>query len=128
MVCRDFLAPKHIDPKFLDPKYAFKELTAPTLDPETGMSSVNAHANVFMPEKKRRQRDGYTEGDYTLHKTMSASDFIRCLDPVAFLGSVNRIMFSSDEEKECVNLLSCKCEFPCSSSADGLHCRSRRLM
>ena len=53
-----------------------------------------------MPEKKRRQREGYAEGDYTLHKIMSAGDFIRCPDPVAFLGSVNRITFQSDEEKE----------------------------
>ena len=63
---------------------------------------MNAHANVFMPEKKRRQRDGYAGGDYTLHKTMSVSDFVRCPDPVAFLGSVNRVSFTTDEEKECV--------------------------
>ena len=67
---------------------------------EAGTSNVNAHANVFMPEKKRRHRDGYAEGDYTLHKTLPASDFIRCVDPVSFLGNVNRISFTSDEEKE----------------------------
>lgn len=76
--------------------------------------ATNAHTNVFMPEKKRRQRDGYAEGDYILHKTMSASDFIRCPDPVAFLGSINRISFTSDEEKEYVFVLSCRmsCSVP----------------
>lgn len=62
---------------------------------------MNAHANVFMPEKKRRQRDGYAEGDYTLHNTASAREFVSCSDPVAFLGTVNRIAFRTEEEKRC---------------------------
>lgn len=100
VVCRDFLAPKHIDPKFLDPKYVFKDLSSSLAAVDKGSQSNNAHSNVFMPEKKRRHRDGYAEGDYTLHKTMSAGDFIRCPDPVTFLGGVNRIVFQSEEEKE----------------------------
>ncbi|EJD03897.1 FtsJ-domain-containing protein [Fomitiporia mediterranea MF3/22] len=100
VVCRDFYAPKHIDPKFLDPKYAFKELTSSALSTDKGATSINAHANVFMPEKKRRHRDGYAEGDYTLHKSMTAAEFIKCPDPVSFLGSVNRIVFQSEEEKQ----------------------------
>ncbi|KAL5534177.1 hypothetical protein ACEPAG_639 [Sanghuangporus baumii] len=100
VVCREFLAPKYIDPKFLDPKHAFKELSPSVVSVDKENISAHAHANVFMPEKKRRQRDGYAEGDYTLHKTSSASEFIRCPDPVAFLGSINRIAFQSEEEKE----------------------------
>lgn len=99
-MCRDFLAPKFIDPKFLDPKHAFKELTPSAIGADKGTVSAHAHANVFMPEKKRRQRDGYTEGDYTLHKTSFASEFVRCPDPVAFLGSTNCIIFKTEEEKE----------------------------
>lgn len=100
VVCREFLAPKHVDPKFLDPKHVFKELTVPTSTDDKGVVSVNAHANVFQPEKKRRQRDGYLEGDYTLFKKAAVSEFIKNTDPVSYLGSVNRIVFETDEEKE----------------------------
>jgi AdoMet-dependent rRNA methyltransferase SPB1 len=98
VVCRDFLAPKHIDPKFLDPKHAFKELSISV--PGADKGAIDVHANIYMPEKKRRQRDGYAEGNYTLHKTMTATDFVKCQDPVALLGTVNKIAFQSDEEKE----------------------------
>ncbi|KAL5535582.1 SPB1 [Sanghuangporus sanghuang] len=104
VVCREFLAPKYIDPKFLDPKHAFKELSASVVNADKENISAHAHANVFMPEKKRRQREGYAEGDYTLHRTSSASEFIRCPDPVAFLGSINRIAFQSEEDKEWTKL------------------------
>ncbi|KAJ3491042.1 hypothetical protein NLI96_g1012 [Meripilus lineatus] len=101
VVCRDFLAPKTIDPKFFDPKHVFKDLseTAPA-EGEKGSNSKNYQANVFQPEKKRRKRDGYDEGDYTLFKQAGAAEYIRCQDPIAFLGSVNQITFRTDEEKE----------------------------
>ncbi|KAI1793875.1 Spb1 C-terminal domain-containing protein [Ganoderma leucocontextum] len=99
VVCRDFLAPKHIDPKFLDPKHVFKELTASA--PADGQATAkNAQANVFQPEKKRRHRDGYVDGDYTLYKDSGAADFIRCQDPITFLGTYNKITFKTEEEKE----------------------------
>ncbi|PVF97608.1 FtsJ-domain-containing protein [Serendipita vermifera] len=100
VVCREFHAPKFIDPKFLDPKHVFKEL-APTTDAiDKSTSANNAHANVFMPEKKRRKRDGYDDGDYTLHKTTPASDFIYKTDAVGLLGTVNAITFTSKEERD----------------------------
>ena len=93
------MAPKHIDPKFFDPKHVFKDLSA--LAPIEGEKAVvaNAQANVFQPEKKRRKRDGYDEGDYTLFKKANAAEFVRCQDPVTFLGSVNKIAFETEEEK-----------------------------
>jgi AdoMet-dependent rRNA methyltransferase SPB1 len=96
VVCREFLAPKHIDPKFLDPKHVFKEL-ALSIDKTT---NNDVQANVFHPEKKRRQRGGYADGDYTLYKATSATNFIQEDDPVAMLGSFNKITFLSEEEKE----------------------------
>ena len=122
VVCQDFLAPKHIDPKFLDPKHVFKDIAplptsitdAPadgsiTL-PTTASSAATAaariaannhsHANVFMPDKKRRNRDGYMDGDYTLFHKVSATDFLRGADPVALLGTMNKIEFVTDEEKQ----------------------------
>ncbi len=105
VVCRDFLAPKHIDPRFFDPKHVFKELTASaSAEEQQGIIAKNAQVNVFQPEKKRRQRDGYTDGDYTLYKETGAADFIRCPDPVAFLGTYNKFTFKTDEEKEWLRL------------------------
>ncbi|GJJ67859.1 AdoMet-dependent rRNA methyltransferase SPB1 [Entomortierella parvispora] len=90
VVCRDFLAPKKIDPKFLDPKHVFSEI-------DTGM--VGQPMDVFHPEKHKRQREGYEDGNYTLHKTMDAYKFITDPEPIAVLGSVNRFKFESDESK-----------------------------
>ena len=97
VVCRDFLAPKHIDPKFLDPKHVFKDLSSLTID--KGSSANDVQANVFHPEKKRRHRDGYADGDYTLFKAVEASTFVNAVDPIGILGSHNQITFKSDEEK-----------------------------
>ncbi|KAF8941636.1 AdoMet-dependent rRNA methyltransferase spb1 [Dissophora ornata] len=91
VVCRDFLAPKKIDPKFLDPKHVFSEV-------DTGM--VGQPMDVFHPEKHKRQREGYEDGNYTLHKTMDAWEFIKHQEPVAALGSVNGFTFQSDESRE----------------------------
>lgn len=101
VVCRDFLAPKHIDPKFFDPKHVFKDLTASALAEDlTKQTAANAQVSVFQPEKKRRKRDGYAEGDYTLFKKAGAAEFVRCQDAVAFLGTTSKIAFETDEEKE----------------------------
>ena len=125
VVCQDFLAPKHIDPKFLDSRHVFKDIAplptsitelnvdsegVPTNTPASTSAAANAaariaasnhsHANVFMPEKKRRQREGYAEGINILYHATTATDFIRGTDPVALLGTMNQIKFNTDEEKE----------------------------
>jgi AdoMet-dependent rRNA methyltransferase SPB1 len=103
VVCRDFLAPKYIDPKFLDPKHVFKDLgTSNPVGTDKGTSANNLQANVFQPEKKRRKRDGYDEGDYILFKKISAGEFVRGSDPISVLGAVNKITFDNQEEKEYV--------------------------
>ena len=84
VVCRGFKAPKRIDPKFLDPRSVFAELADPT---------PNNEAKVFNPEKKKRKRDGYEEGDYIQFKEAPASEFIQTTDPIAMLGSLNRLSF-----------------------------------
>ncbi|KAF9056269.1 Spb1 C-terminal domain-containing protein [Panaeolus papilionaceus] len=99
VVCRDFLAPKHIDAKFLDPKHVFKDLASSLPSNEQGITPGNAQSNVFHPEKKRRHRDGYADGDYTLFKSMTASEFVHGQDPITILGAVNKIAFFSEEEK-----------------------------
>lgn len=113
-MCREFLAPQYIDPKFLDPRHVFKDLSSVVSAAEAaasgsilkGTSAANAHANVFAPEKKRRKREGYDEGDYTLYKEIGVGEFIRTIDPVGILGSVNKMTFKEPEEKACVLRLS----------------------
>jgi AdoMet-dependent rRNA methyltransferase SPB1 len=84
VVCRGFKAPKRIDPKFLDPKHVFEEVQEPT---------PNNEAKVFNPEKKKRKREGYEEGDYTQHKEIPVSEFMHTTDPIAILGTVNKLSF-----------------------------------
>ena len=84
VVCRGFKAPKRIDPKFLDPRSVFAELSDPT---------PNNEAKVFNPERKKRKREGYEEGDYIQFKETAASDFIQTPDPIAMLGSLNKLSF-----------------------------------
>ncbi|OAQ63546.1 AdoMet-dependent rRNA methyltransferase spb-1 [Pochonia chlamydosporia 170] len=85
VVCRGFKAPKRIDPRFLDPRYVFAELTGAT---------PNNEAKVYNPEVKKRKREGYDEGDYTQFKEVAASEFIQTTDPIAILGSSNKLTFS----------------------------------
>ncbi|CAK3973758.1 et-dependent rRNA methyltransferase SPB1 [Lecanosticta acicola] len=86
-VCRGYKAPKHLDPRFLDPQYAFSE-------PEEKKGSDEA--KVFNPEKKKRKREGYEEGDWTQFHEAPASEFIQTQDPIAMLGSLNRLHFRQD--------------------------------
>ena len=101
VVCREFLAPKAIDPKFLDPKHVFKDLDA-SLPLDKGIAVNNAQANVFQPEKKRRHRDGYADNDYTLFKQIGVAEFIHASDPIIILGAVNKMAFATEEEKSYV--------------------------
>jgi len=97
VVCREFLAPKSIDPKFLDPKHVFKDLDA-AARLENGFTGSNAQANVFQPDKKRRHREGYADNDYTLFKQIGVAGFIHASDPINILGTVNKMTFATEEE------------------------------
>ncbi|KAI1104892.1 AdoMet-dependent rRNA methyltransferase spb-1 [Jackrogersella minutella] len=84
VVCRGYKAPRHLDPKFLDPRSVFAELTE---------QAPNNEAKVFKPEVKKRKRGGYEEGEYTQFKEVPASQFIETTDPIAILGSYNKLSF-----------------------------------
>lgn len=84
VVCRGYKAPKKLDPRFIDPKYVFAELTGAT---------PNNEAKVYNPEIKKRKREGYDEGDYLQYKEMPASEFIQTTDPIAILGTYNKLTF-----------------------------------
>lgn len=87
VVCRGYKAPKKIDPKFLDPRSVFAELSDPT---------PNNEAKVFNPEKKKRKRGGYEEGDWTQYREVPASEFIQTTDPIAMLGTLNKLSFQQN--------------------------------
>lgn len=84
VVCRGYKAPKRLDPKFLDPKHVFAELADPT---------PNNEARVFDPEKKKRKREGYEEGNWTQFKEIPVTEFINTTDPISILGEYNKLSF-----------------------------------
>lgn len=84
VVCRGYKAPAKVDPKFLDARTVFEELPDPT---------PNNEAKVYNPEKKKRNRDGYEEGDYIQFKEIPVTEFIENPDPIALLGSINKFHF-----------------------------------
>jgi AdoMet-dependent rRNA methyltransferase SPB1 len=103
VVCREFLAPKAIDPKFLDPKHVFKDLDA-SVPLDNGVIVNNTQTNIFQPDKKRRHRVGYADNDYTLFKQIGVAEFIHSSDPITILGAVNKINFTTEEEKSWASL------------------------
>ncbi|SCV70874.1 BQ2448_3636 [Microbotryum intermedium] len=116
VVCSGYLAPSKIDPKLLNAKHVFSDIDITT---STGVNPLSAVAalgqdgkisskdtltptslNVFQPDKKRRNRDGYADGDMTLHKECGVSEFIRSVDPIGVLGLVNEMKWRTDEDKK----------------------------
>ncbi|WFC99938.1 AdoMet-dependent rRNA methyltransferase spb1 [Malassezia yamatoensis] len=100
VVCQRFRNMKRIDPKFLDPKYVFKELDpTSSVQEKAGVNSQNLLENVLHPEKARRKREGYEDGNYTLYKTISADQYLHSEDAIAVLGTYNRITFASEADQ-----------------------------
>ncbi|KAI8325572.1 FtsJ-domain-containing protein [Martensiomyces pterosporus] len=97
VVCQDFIAPKKIDPRFLDAKYVFEDLV---------LNKAQTSTDIFAPElkKKKRHREGYEDGDYTLHKRIDAMEFVKSRDPAGTLGEANEMTFESEEAREMAKL------------------------
>ncbi|CAG8447215.1 11599_t:CDS:10, partial [Scutellospora calospora] len=94
VVCRDFLAPKKIDPKFLNPRAVFQDID---------IGPANKSVDVLHPGKRKRFREGYEDGNYTLYKEISVLDFINSDDPVKTLGDVNKLKFDTEKARELLN-------------------------
>ncbi|KAI8910852.1 Spb1 C-terminal domain-containing protein [Gorgonomyces haynaldii] len=100
VVCSDYFAPKKIDPKLLDPKYAFKELddTTEELDPKKIKEKQGQVINdLFHPQKRKRHREGYEDGDYTLHTQNKVSEFVESSDFLGLLVRSASLAFGDDE-------------------------------
>ncbi|TVU20279.1 hypothetical protein EJB05_36482 [Eragrostis curvula] len=82
IICQRYKAPAKIQPELLDIKHLFSVVPEP-----------NKTRDVL--GKQKRHRDGYEEGNTTLRKVGSASDFIwsEAQAPLEFLGSYNVISF-----------------------------------
>ncbi|KAL5017038.1 hypothetical protein ScPMuIL_006627 [Solemya velum] len=103
VVCQGYLAPNRIDPKFLDPKHVFKEV-----EPEPRQM-----VDLIHPEKQKRHRDGYAEGEYTCFHELSALEFVQSKENyLDLLASSSAIILddedisnnplTTDELKECL--------------------------
>ncbi|GAA6014902.1 hypothetical protein JCM10207_002217 [Rhodosporidiobolus poonsookiae] len=120
VVCQGFLKPEKIDPKLLNPKFVFAEVDGAGEDEPTKLTSSStnplaklegkaistkdvltpATLNVFAPEKKRKQREGYDDGDNTLYKECRVMEWIRSDDPIGVLGLVGRMRWFEEEDKK----------------------------
>ncbi|VEU24274.1 DEKNAAC105632 [Brettanomyces naardenensis] len=89
VVCKNFKAPKKLDPRFLDLKAVFEEL------PE---GPQNNESKVFNPELKKRKRQGYEEGDWTHFHPMKIMDWVRQEDDVInTLGTVSSFEIDTED-------------------------------
>uniref|UniRef100_A0A0B7A9E8 Putative rRNA methyltransferase n=1 Tax=Arion vulgaris TaxID=1028688 RepID=A0A0B7A9E8_9EUPU len=89
VVCQGYIAPDKIDPKFLDPKYVFQEVD------KTPRPSID----LIHPEKKKRQREGYPEGDYTLFFSLPVTQFFSSDSYMDLLAQSSEIVLDSEEIK-----------------------------
>ncbi|KAA0711944.1 pre-rRNA processing protein FTSJ3 [Triplophysa tibetana] len=85
VVCQGFLAPDKIDNKFFDPKHAFKEV------------DVQVKTVKELVTAKKPKAEGYDEGDLTLYRIFSLTQFLKSENPVDFLSKANEITFDSPE-------------------------------
>ncbi|KAJ1688315.1 hypothetical protein LUZ63_019705 [Rhynchospora breviuscula] len=84
VIAQRYKAPARIDPHLLDVKYLFQ-----------GALERPKVKDVLHPEKQKRHRDGYEEGNPTLWKVGTAADFIWSEAPLEYLGTVNTISFDN---------------------------------
>ncbi|XP_012940447.1 pre-rRNA 2'-O-ribose RNA methyltransferase FTSJ3 [Aplysia californica] len=89
VVCQGYLAPDKIDPKFTDPKHVFKEVD----------TTQRVAIDLIHPEKKKRQREGYPEGDYTLFHSLPVTKFFDSEDFMDLLAESSEIALDSEEIK-----------------------------
>ena len=120
VVCTGYLAPKRIDPKLLSASHVFKDLEPVASStsrlvshdgdeneaPKASSSKLTPAAqNIFHPEKKRRKREGYEDGDYTLFHLVPIEEFVLGRsDPIKVLSEASKFDFATEQGKKCVLL------------------------
>ncbi|GJU48708.1 adoMet-dependent rRNA methyltransferase SPB1 [Tanacetum coccineum] len=86
IICLKYKAPAKIDPRLFDVRHLF----------QGGKEPPKVIDVLRDPTKQKRHRDGYEDGDTTLRKTCSATDFIWSSAPLDVLGTVTSIAFAED--------------------------------
>ena len=93
IVCRHYLAPKHIDPFLLDPAHVFQQF-------DSGATRV---VDVFKAGtgKKQRSRQGYADADMNglIGARCDVMGFVEAEEPIITLGSYSAFTFTSDDAK-----------------------------
>ncbi|KAL7338937.1 Spb1 C-terminal domain-containing protein [Rhodotorula toruloides] len=97
VVCQGYLAPAKIDPKLLNPKFVFAEADGAVTTKDV---MTPASLNVFAPEKKRKQREGYDDEDRILYRECRVMEWVRHQDPIGVLSMVNKMTWADDEDKK----------------------------
>ncbi|XP_073257703.1 pre-rRNA 2'-O-ribose RNA methyltransferase FTSJ3-like [Porites lutea] len=91
VVCQGYIAPAKIDPKLLDPRHIFKDVEA------EGKKKIS----ILQVEKQKKARaEGYEEGDYTLFRSATVSEFLQTQHPLEVLSAVNEIIFDDKKYTE----------------------------
>ena len=94
VVCREYLAPKRIDPFLLDPAHIFQQFEG----------SEPARPDVFhqKPGKTERSRQGYEDSEThsaLIGKQADITAFVDSDQPIVTLGSYGRFTWDSDRAK-----------------------------
>eukprot|EP00038_Savillea_parva_P007147 m.168094 g.168094 ORF g.168094 m.168094 type:complete len:854 (+) comp12916_c0_seq1:163-2724(+) len=88
VVCQGYLAPAKIDPRLLDPKHVFSEVE----------EAVSQRVNLLDPAAKVRRREGYEEGNVTLHKSGTVSAFLASENYLDMLAENNELVWGPDDD------------------------------
>ncbi|XP_046841246.1 LOW QUALITY PROTEIN: pre-rRNA 2'-O-ribose RNA methyltransferase FTSJ3-like [Xenia sp. Carnegie-2017] len=83
VVCQGYIAPDKIDPRLLDWKCVFEEV-----------NTEPAKQTSLLSNKKQARAQGYEEGNLSLFKTLSVTEFVKSNKPLDILTNVNQIIFN----------------------------------
>lgn len=90
VICFNYKSPKEIDPKLFDPNFVFEEVT------QKKKISIKY-------EKKKRNREGYEDGNYLLYKELPVSKFVDSDNPVNVLAEYGSLTWDDEQSQKYLN-------------------------
>ncbi|GMS88566.1 hypothetical protein PENTCL1PPCAC_10741 [Pristionchus entomophagus] len=106
VVCEKYLKPAKVDPDLIDPKKVFIQADVEPEKPDTSKLLITRK------KEKKAKAEGYAEGEFSMHHTISATQFIEMPNFLEVLASSNRIEIdqelwdksekTTDEIRECL--------------------------
>jgi AdoMet-dependent rRNA methyltransferase SPB1 len=81
------------------PAHNSNDAATSTVVTNPGATAAVASVNIFAPEKKKRNRAGYADNDYTLYREVPVQTFIHSnlADAATILGSYNKMAFDKSD-------------------------------